>query len=311
MGESVIPFAWDNNTVSWDHPYTVVFKYTDKLGSGVHIQWTGVQFHIPLLQRKWFKTVVVYLGIVSLLGLLMLVSRYLRSVAQTTSRWLPFGVYLLSLVAGKLPTEIAQRNIDGTLLLTLLVATILLCIPTGILSPPVFRSLAQIAPFHLLAPPALMLPFVRRKIFADYVDWLESQINAARTAANDESYVEIPADATQQLVHSSQRSTAREKRTITRPAAVICARLTSPDPKERANVLIESPGGRGKSALVREVLRLSIEKFRQNPQSPLPVWSEGKDVSIEENITRGLGRYLISTEILAPQLKAGDFFRSH
>jgi hypothetical protein len=308
MGESAIPFSWGSDTVKWNHPYTFILQYTDKLGSDVRIQWTGVQFHLPLFQRKWFKTMMVYLAIILLLALLMLVSRYMHSVAQTTSRWLPFGVYVLTLVAGKLPTEMAQRNIDGTLLLTLLVATILLCIPTGLISPPVFRSLAQVAPFHLLAVPALMLPSLRRRVFADYVSWVESQIDAARIAANNESYVEIPADVTQQIIHSANGPTTPESKTITKPAATICTLLTSSDPKERANVLIESPGGRGKSALVREVLHLSLEKFRQNPRSPLPVLGDGKGDLNNEMIERALGRYLISRDMLAPQLKAGDFF---
>src|SRR5205807_382060 len=61
MGEAVIPFTWDSNTVKWNHSYTFILKYTDKLGSDVQAQWTGVQFNVPVLQRKWFKTVVVYL----------------------------------------------------------------------------------------------------------------------------------------------------------------------------------------------------------------------------------------------------------
>jgi len=310
MSESVIPFTWDRKTVRWNYPYNFVLKYTDKLGSHVQIQWTGVQFHVPLLQRKWFKTIVVYLSIILVLALLVLASHYLRSVAQATARWLPFGIYLLTLVAGKLPTEIAQRNINGTLLLTLLVATILLCVPTGLISPSVFRSLAQVAPFHWLAPPALMLPFLRRRVFADYVDWLESQINAARVAANNESYVAIPTDVTQQMIPPVPGSAPPKSKTIGDAAAMICALLTSPDPKARANVLIESPGGRGKSALVREVLLLSIDKFRQNPRSPLPVVSDGKNDLNEDMIARALGRYLISRDLLAPQLKAGDFFIS-
>ncbi len=86
----------------------------------------------------------------------------------------------------------------------------------------------------------------------------------------------------------------------------IAVLLTAKDPRLRANVLIEAPGGRGKSALWNELIARAVDVFEQDPFCPLPVLVDPRRSSVVEMVVSGFGRFGISPESTSAQLKAGE-----
>lgn len=283
-----------NWTPHLDHPYNVELTFRDEYGTKSIISWAGVEFRLPLLQRPWVRTTVAFLLLCGLSALTLI----LQPVSWPVRRWLP----LLCAVLGSGTTFLewaSAYNIDAPLLTKLLVGSALLLTAVGLISPPVYRTLAQIQPFHFITPYFLLLPSVRRRMFAPYVHWSREQLRLAKEHANHEVYSAIPATIREQ--------NARNQRLATDPATEILKCLTETR-GQRANVLIEAPGGRGKSALLRAVIELSFGRFMQEPGAPLPVVCGGAKGSLDEMVKTALGKYAISPETLATQIQAGRFF---
>jgi hypothetical protein len=168
----------------------------------------------------------------------------------------------------------------------------------GLVSTTVYRTLAQIQPFHVITPYFLLLPFMRRRIFAPYVKALREQLHLAKRLANSEVYTAIPATIQDQN---------EQKRRVANPADEIARSLTNAS-RTKPNILIEAPGGSGKSALLREVVELSLTTFLQNPRASLPILIDGSGNTLEEMAITALGKYAISPETMRTQIEAGHFF---
>ncbi len=289
-------FDWPAGKSRENAKYHVVLSLTDELGTNFHITWPSVDFVAP--SPPWYRAALAmtfwaYLGIVAIGAAALLLLRPL----PTISSWSPLTCWLLGLAATQVP--VLDEWLYPKLLVALLGGTVLVAFVLGMVSPATFRLLVKVQPFNLLSPVALRLGFVRRRLLAEYVSWLEWQLQQRRSAASDEVYVPLPTTMGTDLASATL---------LVEPAPEICRRLTDPDPTNRPNVLIESPGGRGKSALLRQVCQLAVSRFKDNPYAPLPVLCGlGKAGDVESMIRAALGRHVLSEEALAHQLLAGDF----
>jgi HEAT repeat protein len=244
------------------------------------------------------RTVIAFL----VLNLLALVLYRLSLILGGLTKWLPFLVPLLSGIGVSLTdiTSYYPQHTRPWLLTSLLLVEFAALIAGGLVSPRVLRQIAPVKPFNLVVPLALRLPRGRRRFFADYVQRVRQQTEYDRRQAADEQYTILPADV-------------RDDRNVTaticaNPADAILKFLSGADGPS-GQVLVEATGGRGKSALIREVVSRALAAFEKDPgRKPLPVRLTGKGDSIETMVREVLGAMLILPELLTQHLEAGDFF---
>jgi hypothetical protein len=237
-------------------------------------------------------------GIVNVFALLLFVLRPGRWAAE---KWLPFAGYIGAGLGSWPASVLVNLQLNLWLLGGLLVAELVLLLALGLVSLPWLRQVAKIEPLNRVAVPlALCLPGSRRRIFEHYVQEVQNQLERDKRQANEERYFALPADV------RSSASPAPAPRS--EPAAEILTFLTG-SAGERGHVLIEAPGGRGKSALLREVVRQALERFKASPASaPLPVLLTGSGEDIEKMVEGKLASVLLAPELLGAHLEAGDFF---
>lgn len=279
----------------WDRAYGLALQLEDSAKTQYSIQWNNVYFVKPFTQRRWFRSVCaaifVYCGVFCLLFL----------PGQTVRRWVPGAVLLLGNTA--LTWWHAFAGIDTSVLWLLFPVGLIILLGLSLARPSIFFRAAQAEPFEHAVPYLLNIRFVRKRVFTPYAKRLRRHIEDARRAANDEIYIEIPA---------AIRS-ARGDATIEMPSKLLLDSLTSQ--RKHTNVMVESPGGHGKTALVRQVALHAIGRFEKDSRSPLPVFcepkadsSQPKGNSIETMVSSALGMYTITDKILADQLANGSFF---
>jgi hypothetical protein len=242
------------------------------------------------------RTLLAFLGInVVAIGLLVLLPG-----RGGWERWLPFAGYAGAGAASWAADAVAKLHLLPWMLGGLLVGEVVVLIGAGVFSPAVLRQVAKVEPLNRLAVPlALRLPRSRRRIFREYVATVRSQLERDRRRASAERYLALPAEV---------RTEAHPDAVVeAEPADVVLESLTGgEDP--RAHVLIEAPGGRGKSAMLREVVARALEQFERRPtQAPLPVLLAGGGESLEAMVTQALGPALIAPEVLEAHLESGDF----
>jgi hypothetical protein len=281
-----------NWTPSLNHPYDIVLNFRDAYGTRSIIRWSKVEFKAPLWQRPWFRTLIAFLLLCGLSALTLT----LRPIRLGVRRWLP----LLCVVLGSATTFfdwIGAQGIDAHMFAWLVLGSAVILTLVGLVSTTVYRTLAQIQPFHVITPYFLLLPSMRRRIFAPYVKALRDQLQLSKRLANSEVYTAIPATIEDQ----------NDKKIVANPADELAKSLTNAS-RQRPNILIEAPGGSGKSALVREVMEQSLAIFIQNPRASLPVLCDGSASSLDEMAMMALGKYAISPETMRTQIEAGHFF---
>jgi len=198
---------------------------------------------------------------------------------------------------------------DATPSVGALFAEMVLCLVIGAVSPTAFRLLASSKPFQWLLPVALAVRATRRRIFSEHVEQVRHKLEVWCRQANDERYVSLPADF-------------QEGGSVPPPpggAPVVVSSLHVP-PEERifhflvrsgevrkGNVLIVSPGGRGKSALLREAVRRMLEGFEEDPSRPLPVLCDAKSGTLEDAIQRGMASLPVPGELHEALLLRSEF----
>lgn len=278
--------------------YRVELSYSDEYGSRLAVAWPDVRFEPPWLSHPKVRSVIL----VAMVLAVWLVLLRVGPAAPAVTRWLPSIVAVTSGGVVHFP-EVAQ-SVDAPTVVVLLGALVLAGLPVGLVSPAAFRTLAQAAPFHWCAPWALLLPMVRRRLYGSYVTALQAQLRGAREGAQHETYVSVPV----RIVAESTRN----ERVTDAPidAREVARRWAADDVDTRRTVVIESPGGRGKSALLREVIRLVTDEFVANDRLPLPVVCRGEDdskASIEDLMRQALGRHIVSEEVFQQELARGGF----
>jgi HEAT repeat protein len=248
----------------------------------------------PLPPWVWTVLAVAIINVVAVLLFL------LRPGRGALEKWLPFLAYSTAGVgAGLTEFWTQQLHLDLRLLGGLLIGELIVLLAAGVVSPAVLRQLAKVEPLNrVVVPLALRFPWSRRRLFRNYVLAVRNQLERDMRQANNERYITVPADmSTNRAAKPGQRPD---------PATDILQFLTG---SEAGHVLIEAPGGRGKSALLREVVERALKVFESDPaKSRLPVLLTGTGESLEKMAEAALQPVLLMPEMLAVHLEAGDFF---
>jgi hypothetical protein len=244
----------------------------------------------PLWARPSFRSTLAFLVI----GLFAWITKRLRGSPQTVTR---ITLYVISIGS----PWIGKDFLDSTVLISLLGISLLVGTTLGLLSPMMFRELESIDPFRPFAGLATSIPLVRKRLFASYLARLLDRIDRERQKANNETYTPIP------IKIKENRKSALDTSACS-PAEQICKLLTVSRVEDRATVVIEAPGGRGKSALLRESARLAAEKHFIDPRIPIPVFCDGESASLFDRAKESLGRDGFSDDLLRALAKSGAFF---
>lgn len=290
--------------------YDIVFRYQDDLGTETQLVVRSVPFHAPLREQIWFRTAIVCLAATLLFALPMV----LLPRTRLARRWLPFVSWLVNVVGGSglaLVGLARDLRIHFPTLVGVLLAEMILCLIAGAFSPAMFRLLASTKPFQWLVPLALGLPTTRRRIFRDYVVHVRRKLEAWRRQANDERFVSIPVNMLEGRTGPQPPGGSAAARSslhlFSTPEERICHFLTRPQWEQSGNVLIESPGGRGKSALLREVVRRMLIAFEEDPSRPLPVLCDLRATALEAAAHRALEATPLTSELHELQLQWGNY----
>jgi hypothetical protein len=201
--------------------------------------------------------------------------------------------------AGFWATVGARDVLDVPLFLGLMLVAIAGAVLAGAQSPQIFRHLEQIEPFRLFAPWALSVAVLRRRLYARYVTRVRDHIRAARADVG-ETYWPLP------IAAIASRQSRLE--TAPSPAIQILRSALSAASEARSHVLIESEGGRGKSALLRETVLESLAAFDANPQHALPVVITSTEGSLFDRARLALGIDSFSESLLRVLCQSGEFF---
>jgi hypothetical protein len=270
--------------------YELELTYLDDLGSRLTVTWPSVVFKLYILERILRNSFVKSLLLLLVPTGLILV---LFGNRLAIRKWAPVAIPLMDVCVIKLAPEFFSLD-----LLTFTFSAVLLFIffiAAGLASPWLFHRLASVQPFTLMASVVLMFPKARRHVFREYLATLRRDLADQRRKANDEEYVPLPIKA--EAARPSQIAGESELMT----AEQITQLITDPDSRARAHLVIHGPGGRGKSALLNEILERAIDAFTRDPRCPLPVMGDRRFKKFEEMIGWALsnvGGDVVSSRLL-------------
>jgi hypothetical protein len=277
-------------------PERVRVTLTDAQGSQIAWEWEALRFVSPTspFATPWARSI-------ELIGSICLVILLLSRVSSEARRWAVVAVLLLGEGTGLLMASF--KALDGWVLAWGSLGVLLAAGLGAALDPSVFRELDKSLPpriSRLLLMPLLSCPWVRRRIYHDYLARTSANLEAAREEVS-EKYMVIG-------IHEVQSQRVERDATI-EPAASLVGLLAAPEP---SHVLIEAPGGRGKSALVRETVRRAIEACRRRDRSRIPIVCADRapqpGESLLSRIKAALGNQGFSDGLLRQLLERGEFF---
>jgi hypothetical protein len=290
-------FQWTAPPGSAEHLYRTVVAHEVANGTRLTATFEHVPFGVPMLDRVWVRTVLACLAVTLLLLLPMLLLR----PSAAPRRWLPLIGYVASVAGaggGELLGKLEGLRIHLPTVVAVGCAELVLCAALGLLSPAVFRRLVFTHPFSWAAAPLLRWPAFRRRFFAAHVRQVRRRVDVASAQANGELYVELSSNVVEYAGPGVPPSPAE------RTAGELCGLLT----RERAHLLIQCAGGRGKSALLRQLVRLSLERFEKQPSSPLPVFIDPAAEDLETAAKEALQDLGLPEALRDALLESGDFF---
>jgi hypothetical protein len=269
--------------------YDVELAYTDKVFTSLLFAWRDLEF-----RPAWYQTPFILA-----LALIFVPTTVLLAVLRNASmarRWVPMVLPVIE--AASVPEFKKLVSISIVDVGVAAVALFAVVLAIGAISPRAFRSVADLYPYRWIAPFALQMPFLRRILFKGYLDHMEELLIRARIGASGEVFVSLPAGVTDHVPLSPMRNrlTADEVADV----------LTAYDPGERAHVLIEAPGGRGKSAFLNELISVAIQRRKADPSKPLPVLLNSRAQTVLGGIATALGTNAITSDITALQVRQGD-----
>jgi ABC-type branched-subunit amino acid transport system substrate-binding protein len=174
---------------------------------------------------------------------------------------------------------------------------------TGMASRRRDRSLmCRAEPFRSILLLGLHVPQLRRIWYRGLLRETEQLIRyereRERVQAKDlpETYVELPV-----AMESAQNGSSVEQ---SAPAKYLVGELTSPQPRR---ILIEGPGGIGKTALLREVVCRLVTSCQRNPRHPIPLLCSLLEKSMVDAGRAALGRDYVDESMFKWQLRKGHF----
>ncbi|MFE8604633.1 NACHT domain-containing protein [Archangium violaceum] len=294
---SGVLFQWTEPPGSAEQLYRAVVAHEVENGTRLTATFQDVPFGVPLLDRVWVRTALACLAVTLLLLLPVLLLR----PSAVTRRWLPLAGYVVTGVGaggGELLGLLGGLRIHLPTVLAVTCAELVLCAGLGLLSPAVFRRLVFTHPFSWAAAPLLRSPSFRRRFFATHVRQVRRRVDVASAQANGEVFVELSSHVTEYAGPGVAPSASE------RTADELCGLLT----RERAHLLIQCAGGRGKSALLRRLVRLSLEHFEKQPSSPLPVFIDPAAEDLETAAKEALQDLGLPEALRDALLESGDFF---
>ncbi|MFL5357965.1 hypothetical protein [Archangium sp.] len=297
LAEPTVLFQWTAPPGSAEHLYRTVVAHEVENGSRLTATFEHVPFGVPMLDRVWVRTALACLAVTLLLLLPML----LLSPSAAPRRWLPLIGYVASVAGaggGELLGRLEGLRIHLPTVVAVVCAEWVLCAALGLLSPAVFRRLVFTHPFSWAAAPLLRWPAFRRRFFAAHVRQVRRRVDVASAQANGEVFVELSSHAVEYAGPGVPASPSE------RTAEELCGLLT----RERAHLLIQCAGGRGKSALLRQLVRLSLERFEKQPSSPLPVFIDPAAEDLETAAKEALQDLGLPEALRDALLESGDFF---
>lgn len=260
--------GWDQDAafsgeIPFGKPSTVSFEYWND-NTQFKYAWDDVRFirRVQPQDRPWVRAVLAWLAIL----LILLVSKF-RSIRESILRFLPIAIGGASAFCAAF---LHQGEFNKPLFFALLAATVPGLVTFGLIQPSVLRYLSDVTPLDALLAILLRWPLLRKRTFAGYCKELKALLAKMREIANHEQYVSLPVRL---IVPQSSEL-------ILSPEIWLKDCLLLKD--EGGNILVESPGGRGKSALVREIVSRLLDEFSKTGRCPLPVLCENKDVNDKE-----------------------------
>lgn len=251
-----------------DGPVTLQLHYTDGRGSLIEIRHTGVVFQRKFSLAEYLtrhpsgRAWSVYLAV-------MLLTALCVGALRQRPRVLAFSPPALAATAltGVLGTSWSSASINQIVSLPLftglLGGTAAVAAMLGLLSTSFLRRLVLIEPYRFVAPYLLLAPHVRRRWYAEFVVTLRKKVLAESRFDDDaaeENYVPLPAEVTV-YEHGEDGVVRRRVEGTSSPHDYVREVLTARGPMVRAQVVIvEAPGGRGKSCLKRQIVtRMCID----------------------------------------------------
>jgi hypothetical protein len=290
-------FQWMEPPGSAERLYRARVAHEVENGTRLTATFEHVPFGVPLLDRVWVRTVLACLAVT----LLLLLPMVLLRPSAAPRRWLPLIGYVASGVGaggGELLGLAGGLRIHLPTVMAVTCAELVLCAGLGLLSPAVFRRLVFTHPFSWAAAPLLRWPAFRRRFFAAHVRQVRRRVEVAAAQANGEVFVELSSHVFEYAGPGVPPSPSE------RTAEELCGLLT----RERAHLLIQCAGGRGKSALLRRLVRLSLERFEKQPSSPLPVFIDPAAEDLETAAKEALQDLGLPEALRDALLESGDFF---
>jgi HEAT repeat protein len=275
-------------------------RFQDQAGARVYV--AAIERVIASL-TVWPSPPVRTLLAVALVDLMALLAFVIAPAYGALPRWLPSIAYAGG-GAGLIVANVVgspHLYLDTWLLTELLLVQLAILCSASVFSPVLLHHVARIEPLSRIAFfLTLRMRRSRRRFFQEYVRKVRYRVTWEKKQVNHESYFALPAYTSTSSVPVATLHHS--------PASVIVGFLTG-RLGERGHVLIEAPGGQGKSALLREVVLQALEQFEKDPTgSPLPVLLSHWDVSLEKMVERELGAVLMFPQSLASHFEAGDFF---
>jgi len=296
-GPGGLLFQWTAPEDGAERLYRAVLSHEVENGTRLSATFFHVPFGVPLWDRVWVRTALACLGVTLLVLLPMLLLR----PSAASRRWLPLIGYVGSIVGaggGELLGLLREARIHLPTLAAVLGVELVLCAGLGLLSPAIFRRLVFTHPFSWAAAPLLRWSAFRRRFFAGYVRQVRRRVEVASARANGEVYVEPGSHVTEYAGAGVPPSPSE------RTAEELALLLT----RERVHLLIQCAGGRGKSALLRQVVRLALERFEKQPDSPLPVFIDPAAEELESAAKEALMDLGLPEALRDALLESGDFF---
>jgi len=269
--------------------YDVQLHYSDERLFDIQLTWPGVTFSGPWYERPYIRG--VWLLIVPVVLLCLATRR-----SWTIRRWIPIVVPGIELLVPQMWPSLPSMTLRE--LITVSAVSVAAPLFGAVWSPPLLRSIADVHPFRILVPAIMQLSMCRRRFYSGYAEDLRRRVVRARADASNERYFPVTCGVVDTSLPDFQSGDVLPERLAQMVSAV--------DPAERVNLLIESPGGRGKSALLHELMQRALDQFTANPTAPLPVLGDPNAATIEQMVAVGLGRHRISDEFIATQLRTGN-----